>query len=135
MQDIQLLKKISTTFLFFNGNNTVHLSSSQCSSIISEDTFKQMCLHHYKKRSEAKGEKVCVKEQGNLLGSGCLQLSRQLEKPTNCSWAEAHSLAEPVPSWTITFTGEPRADKIVYTNKNATNTTANHMRMSDDEKW
>lgn len=85
--------------------------------------------------SEAKEEKFCVKEESNLLCSGSLQLSRQLEEPTNCSSAKAYSLAEPVPGWTITFTGETRADKIVYTIRNATNTTANHMRTSDDEEW
>lgn len=114
MQDIRSSKELSAAFLFVNGN-TVHLSSSQCSSIISEDIFKQMCLHHYKKRRFKWGKGG--KEQSNL-GSGSLQLSRQLEEPTNCSWVKAHSLAEPIPDWTITFTGEARADKIVYTNQN-----------------
>lgn len=100
-------------------NNTVHLSSRLCSSIISKGIFKQMCLHHYKKRryKRGKGEKGCDKEQSNLLCSGCLQLSNGLEEPTSCSWAKAYSLAQPAPSWTINLTGEAKADKIVYQQK------------------
>lgn len=131
MQDIRSSKELSAAFLFVNGN-TVHLSSSQCSSIISEDIFKQMCLHHYKKGdlSEGKEEKskvICALAPCSSADSWKSPLTAAELRHT--AWQNQFQTG---PLLLLEKQGQIR---LFTPTKNATNTTANHTRMSDDDKW